>query len=85
MFVNHETAKTVFESLLTYHVVGAAVDGLPAPDATSSKFYRWFYATANTVAANYFRAFNTRLPSGALNTEENAKKELPVAKEPPTK
>lgn len=80
--MNHETAKSVLETLLTYHVISAAVDGLPAPDASSSKFYRWFYATANSVAANYFRAFNTKLPSGALNTEENAKKE---PKEPPTK
>lgn len=77
--------KTVGETLLSYHAVGAAVDGLPAPDANSSKFYRWFYKTSNTIAANYFRAFATKLPSGMPNTEENAAKEAAAVPAGPTK
>ena len=62
-----------------YYVASAAVGALQAPDANSSAFYRWLYVFANTLAANVTRAFGTKLPSGALNTAENA------AKEPPTK
>ena len=70
----HEEAIIV---LGTYYVASAAIGALQAPDATSSKFYRWFYSFANTFAANVTRAFATKLPSGALNTAENAAKEPP--------
>jgi hypothetical protein len=43
-------------SVGAYHLVGAAVDALDAPDATSGKFYRWFYKFVNRVVSNYSRA-----------------------------
>jgi hypothetical protein len=51
------------------------IDKMPAPDKDSSKAYRYAYSVLNTFAGNLFRAFGTKLPSGLLNTEENAKAE----------
>ena len=59
-------------ALLIYYALSAAVGALEAPDKSSGKFYRWFYSFVNAFAANLFRAFRTKLPSGALNTPENA-------------
>ena len=42
--------------LVAYWLLSAAVGSLPAPDESSSKGYRWFFAFANTVAANVSRA-----------------------------
>ena len=62
----------------SFWVFSAAIGSMPAPDANSGKGYRWFYGFANTLAANVTRAFATKLPSGALNTAENAAKEPPA-------
>ncbi len=39
-----------------YHVGSAFVGSLEMPDATSSKWYRFLFRFANTLAANYARA-----------------------------
>ena len=39
-----------------YHVSSAFVGSLEMPDATSSKFYRFFFTFTNRLAANYSRA-----------------------------
>ena len=39
-----------------YHIASAFVGSLEMPDATSSKGYRFFFAFANRLAANYSRA-----------------------------
>ena len=39
-----------------YHVLSAAIGSLEMPDASSGKFYRWFFRFTNQVAANYGRA-----------------------------
>lgn len=62
-------------ALLIYYGLSASIGALEAPDKNSGKFYRWFYSFVNTFAANLFRAFRTKLPSGALNTPENAAQE----------
>ena len=43
-------------SVGAYHLAAAAVDAMDPPDATSGKFYRWFYKCVNKFAANYSRA-----------------------------
>ena len=48
--------------LLSYYVASAAIGALPMPDATDSKFYRWFFQFANTVSANVTRAYASKLP-----------------------
>ena len=45
-----------------YWVFSAAVGALPAPEEGSSKFYRWFFSFANTLAANVTRAFSSKIP-----------------------
>ena len=39
-----------------YHIASAFVGSLEMPDATSGKLYRFFFAFANRIAANYSRA-----------------------------
>jgi hypothetical protein len=43
-------------SVGVYHIASAFVGSLEMPDATSGKFYRFFFAFANRIAANYSRA-----------------------------
>jgi hypothetical protein len=66
------------ESLLIFWVVSAFFSSIPAPDANSTQAYRQFYKFANTFAANLTRAFATLLPSGRLNTPQNAANEAEV-------
>jgi len=54
-------------SVALYHGLSAAIGALEMPDATSGKFYRWFFRFANSVAANYSR-------SGAAKTAPEAPK-----------
>ena len=56
-WIRHNPA--VFWSTISvgvYHLAGAAVDALDAPDVASGKFYRWFYKFVNKLVANYSRA-----------------------------
>lgn len=48
-----------------YHVASAFVGSLEMPDATSGKFYRFFFAFSNRLAANYARASASNGPAGA--------------------
>jgi hypothetical protein len=48
----------------SYHVASAFVGSLEMPDATSGKFYRFFFAFANRLAANYARASASNGPAG---------------------
>lgn len=43
-------------SLAAYHLGAAFVGSLEMPDATSGKFYRFFFSFVNRLAANYSRA-----------------------------
>jgi len=43
----------------------AAVGSLDAPDASSGKFYRWFYRFAKTIAGDLTLAFGKYLPPAA--------------------
>ena len=47
-----------------YHVMSAFVGSLQMPDATSGKFYRFFFAFTNALAANYSRAKASEGPIG---------------------
>ena len=38
-----------------YHFLCVAIDKMPAPDAQSGKFYRWFFGVMQYAAANYTR------------------------------
>lgn len=57
--VAHQTAVV----LATWYVASAAIGSLPMPDTTSSKFYRWLFQFANTLAANVSRAWASKLPT----------------------
>lgn len=46
----------VISSLAAYHLSSAFVGSLEMPDATSGKFYKFFFRFANTIAANYSRS-----------------------------
>jgi hypothetical protein len=50
--VAHQTTAT----LIGYYVFAAFVGALPMPDNTSGKFYRFFFAFINTIAANISRS-----------------------------
>jgi hypothetical protein len=63
-----------------YFALAIMIDRMPAPDKDSGKFYRYAYSVLNSFAANLNRAWGTKLPSGLLNTEENAKAEGFVSK-----
>ena len=52
-------------TLGVYHVASAFVGSLEMPDASSSKFYRFFFAFANRIAANYSRASASNKPEVA--------------------
>lgn len=43
-------------ALSSYHIGSAFVDTLPMPNSGSTQFYRFVFAFANRVAANYSRA-----------------------------
>lgn len=45
-----------------YHVGSAFIGSLEMPDASSSKFYRFFFKFANRIAANYSRASASSQP-----------------------
>ncbi len=63
-----------------YFALAVMIDKMPAPDKDSSQFYRWSYSVLNSFAANLARAWSTLLPSGKLNTADNAKAEGFVSK-----
>lgn len=46
-----------------YYVTSAGIGALPMPDATDSKFYRWFFQFSNTLSANVTRAYAAKLPA----------------------
>ena len=49
--VAHQTVVT----MVSYYVFAAFVGALPMPDNTSGKFYKFFFAFINTIAANISR------------------------------
>jgi len=53
--------QTLF-ALAGYYVLSAGVGSLPMPDASSGKFYRWFFQFSNTLGANITRAYASKLP-----------------------
>jgi hypothetical protein len=50
--VAHQTTVT----LVAYYIFAAFVGALPMPDNESGKFYRFFFAFINAIAANISRA-----------------------------
>ena len=51
-------------TLSSYHIGSAFVDTLPMPNTASTQVYRWFFAFANRMAANYNRAKAANGPAG---------------------
>ena len=49
----------------TYIVLSNFIGALPMPDATSSKFYGWFFKFANGLGANLSRANAGKIPGTA--------------------
>lgn len=43
--------------LVGYYILSAFIGSLPMPDASSGKFYKWFFSFANTLAANISRVW----------------------------
>lgn len=63
----------MFKALLklcgSYFVFSAFVGALPMPDTTSGKFYRFFFAFCNGLAANLSRAaVAIKVPGAAVQT-----------------
>ena len=56
------SAHPTMFSLIAYYVMCAAVGSLDMPDATSGKFYRWFFKFSNAFAANINRLAASKLP-----------------------
>lgn len=79
--VSFVLAHRTIAALLGYYFASAFLGSLQAPDATSSKLYRFLFTFANTFAANLTRAFATKLPSGAVNTAANAAVEPPMIRD----
>lgn len=48
-------AFLIAHKLLIYYALSVMIGELPMPDATSGKFYRWFFGVANAFAANLRR------------------------------
>lgn len=48
--------------VVIYWLVSNAIGALETPDATSSKFYAWFFKFANGFAANLSRAAAGKIP-----------------------
>jgi hypothetical protein len=55
--------------LVVYYVVSAFVGSLPAPRASSSQIYLFFYKFANTLGGNLTRAFATKV-EGSPNFQD---------------
>ena len=51
LIVAHKFVTTVAGWLL----FSSIVDGMPKPDSSSGKAYRWFHASLNLLAGNVFR------------------------------
>lgn len=56
----YETYKVAIW-LVSYYAASAFVSSLPAPTATSSTFYQFFFKFVNTLGANLARAYSTRV------------------------
>jgi hypothetical protein len=52
--------KTV-DTLIVYYIGSSFVGSLPAPTASSTMFYQFFFKFSNTLAGNLTRAFATRV------------------------
>lgn len=52
--------------VIIYWLISNAISALPLPDASSSKFYGWFFKFSNGFAANLSRAAAGKIP-GADN------------------
>lgn len=63
LYVNHPTIAP----LITYMAASAAIGSMPAPLSTSSMFYVWLFKFLNTFAANFSRAFSSKLGIGETN------------------
>lgn len=50
-----------FICLFIYYLMSAATGSMPAPTATSSSLYVFFFKFLNTFGASIFRAFSTRI------------------------
>jgi hypothetical protein len=55
-------AHPTISALLAYYIASAFVGSLPAPDVSSSMFYRFVFKFMNTLAANLTRAYSSKLP-----------------------
>jgi len=65
-------------SLVLFWVASAAIGSLPAPTATSSAFYVWFFKFSNTLIGALTRAYNSKVEASpnfqaAVNIQTAAK------------
>lgn len=65
----HPVAMTSL-TLAAYHVASAFVGSLEMPDSSSGKFYRFFFAFTNALAANYARSKASTGPAGQQAPKE---------------
>ena len=60
-------AWVVAHQVAVYFVLSVLIERLPPPDATSSKFYAYFYSVVQVLAAN------TKRSQDAVTTARNSK------------
>jgi hypothetical protein len=47
--------------VVAFYAFMATVSGMPAPDDSSSKGYRWLYASLHTFAGNIDKVFSSKI------------------------
>jgi hypothetical protein len=48
----------IWDTIILFWIISAAINGLPEPDDHSSAFYRWFYVFATTIVGHLHDAMN---------------------------
>jgi len=84
---NFIVAHQVLCTLAVGYVWSAFISALPAPSATSSTLYKFFFAFLNVLAANIARAQNAKVENspnfqGAVNKQADLAGLPPIAVQP---
>lgn len=77
MLRHHQVISTV----ATFWIVSAFISSLPAPTATSSGFYQFFFKFSNTLGGNLLRALSTAVENSPNFTAAAKLIGLPAAPE----
>jgi len=88
--INFLSAHETIATLVGYYLAIAAIGALPAPTATSTAMYQFWFKFLNTIGGNLTRAFNSTVEKSpnfqpAVNLQQQlAGQEQTAVKVPPT-